>query len=221
MRNQISTSFVNRTYRSPAHLNEHHVQFPIPQLPISDMPKFERTKVRRSLDSNLILGSQRPSFQSVDIDIDETSTNYNRTLSLFKKKENLQQARYDNQPYPDLDVNKIELDSMNENYIVPETVIKKVKRIWTVIAEHRAKASQEVSVTPGMLVLVIRQYKSWLYIKLVENEYLNSEPNSAQMYGFIPRSCAVDLQEIITKNCNDNGLTGKPKHPRRSQITAL
>lgn len=228
LRNQATSSFVNRTYKSPAMMS-----FQMPQLSAKSNV-FERSKVRRSLDSNLLLASQKPAlFQTVDIDIDETkaTSSYTRTLSLFKNKEaeRQQQENPANQPYPDLDVNRIEQDSIDDdgNYIVPENVIKKVKKIWTVVAEHKAKASQEISVTPGTLVLVIRQYMSWLYVKMVENDYLNSDPNGSQMYGFIPRSCAVDMEAIVIGKDSSNKAVGsgdfsaKMKNPRRSQITAL
>lgn len=211
------------------------VNHPMPQQSAKSNHVFERSKVRRSLDSNLVLGSQRPAlFQTVDIDIDETKamSNYARTLSLFKSKEVERQEQEQQMPYPDLDVNRIELDSIgsdgDNHYIVPENVAKKVKKVWTVVAEHKAKASQEISVMPGTQVLVIRQYMSWLYVKMVENDYLNSDPNGSQMYGFIPRSCAVDMQGIVMGKSNANqdiaggtDLSGKLKNPRRSQITAL
>lgn len=164
----------------------------------------------------MILASKKPAFQTIDIDIDDTKPNYNQTLNLFKKKEIFFQQQEQQKPYPDLDVNKIELDSINEKSNVPENVLNKVKKLWTVINAHEAKTSQEVSVSPGMLVLVIRQYDNSLYVKLVE-----SELNGAQLYGYIPRNCAIDLQEVIQKTKFSGVSYTKLSKPRRSQITAL
>lgn len=203
------TFFNNPSYNSPAYQ-------PSIQSPTNFKP-FERNKIRRSLDSNMILGSKKPTFHTVDIEIDDTAPNYNQTLNLFKKREILSQLQQQNKPYPDLDVNKIELDSINEKSDVPENVINKVKKLWTVINSHEAKTGQEVSVRPGMLVLVIRQYENSLYVKLVE-----TEPNGAQLYGYIPRNCAIDLQEVIQKTkSTDVSCNNKVPKPRRSQITAL
>lgn len=216
-------SYNNPIYKSPSPVISNSEQSLMSSLnkktPSLETSAFQRSKIRRSLDSNLLLDSQKTTFQSVEINIDETSTNYNRTLHLFKQKENSQAQR---QPYPDLDVNKIELDSMTDNCQVPINIINKVKKLWTVVLEHKANACQEISVMPGMLVIVVKQYKNWLYIKLVESDNLGTAKNSApQMYGFIPRYCAVDLQEIIAKS-NLSQMANVPNFKtRRSQITAL
>ncbi len=171
--------------------------------------------MRRSLDSNLILGAHRNNtntsvrsiLQAVEIDIDETSTNYNQTLSLFKRKEEAAAA------CPDLDINRIELDSMTDSGC--ELANNKLKKVWTVVSRYEAKNSQEVSVVPGQLVVIVREYKAWLYVKVVEG------PEGArlqQMYGFVPRGCVIDLQAEIEKN--ERQGWGQYRQ-RRSLMTAL
>ena len=212
--------FNNMTYKSPASASSSH-RHSTRQISSNLTFKnnqFERNKIRRSLDSNLTSNNYNTNkFHAVDIDLNEEAPNYFKTLDLFKKKES--------QPlFPDLDVNKIELDSIREAREGVDTQSFKrngstVKKLWTVILKHEAKTPQEISVKPGMTVFVIRQYKSWLYIKLFEIEFFKS---NQQQYGYIPRSCAVDMQDIIQKSSQNEVVNLRTQfNNRKSQITAL
>jgi len=97
----------------------------------------------------------------------------------------------------DLDVNKIELDSISEVF---EKNLSTVKKQLYVIAKHVAKSHQEISVEPGNVVLVIREHNDWLYIKLIEDDKTNL--NKIQKYGFIPQSVTIDLELIVDQKKN-------------------
>ena len=154
--------------------------------------------------------------------LDACITNSCQKLSLsqngFRKNSHLQSNM------TDLDVNKIELDSITEafeknlsNTNLTNQLIKCAKttrKHWHVIHKHEAKSHQEISVVPGMLVLVIREHNEWLYIKLTEDGSFSS----IQRYGFIPRSCAVDLDELAHRT-QDN--LNECDNERKPQITAL
>lgn len=167
--------------------------------------EFKRNNIRRSLDSYLTGNPNDPSriqsFYAVSIDLDDNK----------EKLNNLNINTSDLMYYPDLDLNKIELDSLND-------LDREHEKIWTIILKHEARNFQEVSVSPGMLVSVIRDFNDMLYVKLLG--YENSSLNLSQQYGIIPKSCAVDLQEIIyTSNRNLNARFEQNR--RKSQITAL
>ena len=211
--------FNNMTYKSPASASSSHRHSTrhIPSNLTFKNNQFERNKTRRSLDSNLTSTNYNTNkFHAVDIDINEETPSYFKTLDLFKKKEM--------QPFPDLDVNKIELDSIREAQEGVDTQSFKrngstVKKLWTVILKHEAKTPQEINVKPGMTVFVIRQYKSWLYIKLFAVELFNG---NQQQYGYIPKHCAVDMQDIIQKSSQNEVANLRAQFKsRKSQITAL
>lgn len=167
--------------------------------------EFKRNNIRRSLDSYLTTNqndsSRIQSFYAVSIDLDENKHKSNE-LNIDSK---------DLMYYPDLDLNKIELDSLNE-------LDKEQEKIWTIILKHDARNFQEISVSPGMLVSVIRDFNDMIYVKLLG--YENSCLNLSQQYGIIPKSCAVDLQEIICSS-NRNLNARIEQNRRKSQITAL
>lgn len=167
--------------------------------------EFKRNNIRRSLDSYLTTNQNDPnpiqSFYAVSIDLDENKHKSNE-LNI-----NSRDLMY----YPDLDLKKIELDSLNE-------LDKEQEKIWTIILKHDARNFQEISVSPGMLVSVIRDFNDMIYVKLLG--YENSRLNLSQQYGIIPKSCAVDLQEIFCSN-NRNLNTRMEQNRRKSQITAL
>ncbi len=117
---------------------------------------------------------------------------------------------------PDLDIDKIEQDSMTDSGY---EMLNKHKKVWTVISRYDAKNSQEMSVVPGQLVVIVREYKTWLYIKVVESQ---DGVRAQQMYGFVPRGCIIDLQDEIEKNENERQrLNCGQYRPRRSLMTAL
>lgn len=185
--------FENFTYKtSPSNVNRST------RLSISVTPKCNKN-TRRSLDPSLTSSccSQKSSFEN--------------RINFFRH--NLERNN------SDLDLNKIELDSISETCEVNSklgisSVSKVIKKNWRIVVKHEAKTQQEVSVEPGMIVFVIREHNSWLYIKLVQEENMGK----IQRYGFIPRNCAVDLDELIHKN---DFINCSRKHECKPRITAL
>ncbi|CAF0740674.1 unnamed protein product [Brachionus calyciflorus] len=182
--------------------------------------EFKRSNIRRSLDSYLTsqndTGRLPAAFYAVSIDLDDEN-----------KEKNLEINSSDLMYYPDLDLNKIELDSLND---ISMQKSQQQDKIWTIILKHDARNFQEISVSPGMLVLVIKEFNEMLYVKLIG--YENSSLKLSQQYGMIPKNCAVDLQEIIyrsNKNLNmfdqqqihNNNNNNNNNNRRKSQITAL
>lgn len=194
--------YCNITYKSPF-INQGNLRMSARNI----SPKFQRNNIRRSLDSYLTHGttnennSRLQSFYAVSIELDEN-----------KQKNKLSQP---DSMYPDLDVNRIEMDSMGNE---AQSLNNKQEKIWTIILKHEARNFQEINVTPGMLVLVIKEFSDLLYVKIIG--YENSSLNLSQQYGIIPRSCAVDLQEIIFNSNKSLSNVEKPCR-RKSQITAL
>ncbi len=196
-------------------------------------PKDSRNakNARRSLDSSLANGYLDPRLYSVAIEIDELKQNQPQKPEVHDEK-----IKNDNSLFCELDIKKIELDSLKEEVPNESSAIKKncitkeidnelvsnssnkSEKIWTVILKHEAKNFQEITVVPGMMVMVIKEYGDWIYVKLVGFEKSNLE--LSHQYGMIPRSCAIDLQEIIYKSAiNLNNLEMNKR--RKSQITAL
>ena len=194
-------------------------------------PKDNRSakNARRSLDSSLANGYLDPRLYSVSIDIDELKQNQQQKTETNRNE----QIKNDNSLFSELDIKKIELDSLQEENMIDcsqtkkscitkekemNSSLNKNEKIWTVILKHEAKNFQEITVVPGMMVMVIKEYGDWIYVKLVGFEKSNLE--LAQQHGMIPRSCAIDLQEIIYKSAlNLNNLELNKR--RKSQITAL
>ena len=208
----VPNSFTNLTYKSP--LNRALT----PKLNRKNSG-FERNKTRRSLDSTLANGGMEHKFYTISIDIEEE-----------KKKSEASVL------FPDLDLGHIELDSLKQT--PPASKIERnaylENKTWTVILKHEARSLQEVSVRPGMLVHVLKEYDDWICVRILGFE------SGGQMekygVGLIPRNCAVNLQEIIYNsskslanlNSSSSGCgsgNGGGGHERggfkRSQITAL
>jgi hypothetical protein len=175
--------------------------------------EFGRIKARRSLDLNAIRTnsySNNNEFTIVPINFEDDLKVEESTLNLF----------------PDLDVRQIELDSMRDkpenkltNAIAYKTNTgKQVNKVWTVILSYKASSFQAIDVVPGMLVFVITEYDKWLYVKVIDHEKEDSNTLIKQQTkcGIIPRSCAVDLEDLkkdfIKMNRNQR---------RKSQITAI
>ena len=209
--NGVPNSFTNLTYKSP--LNRALT----PKLNRKNSG-FERNKTRRSLDSTLANGGMEHKFYTISIDIEE------------EKKQTQASVLF-----PDLDVGNIELDSLKQT--PPPSKIERnaylENKTWTVILKHEARSLQEVSVRPGMLVHVLKEYDDWICVRILGFE------SGGQMekygVGLIPRNCAVNLQEIIynsskslanlnssSSGCgNGNGGGHERVGFKRSQITAL
>lgn len=207
--------YSNITYKSPF-LNNINLRLSARNMSpkVSKKSEFQRNTTRRSLDSSIANGgdstSRLQSFYAVSIELDENKTS--KVININKTPDSVNQNQ--NMLYPDLDLNKIELDSLNE------ARAEKIKenKIWTIILKHEARTLQEINVTPGMLVLVIKEFEEYLYVKLIG--YENSNLSLSQQFGVIPRSCAVDLQEIIY-NSNKSLNQIEQFKRRKSQITAL
>lgn len=111
-------------------------------------------------------------------------------------------------PYPELDIGKIELDSIKDTSIVQYLSNKETEsfptpdrgpeRLWTVILQYTAQNPREMSVRPGFVILVIKENQEWLYVKLVEGDH--NQQQQQQQYGFIPRNCAINFQELMTRS---------------------
>ena len=210
--NSSPIGFNNFTYNSPSNnCTKKASRFLSPK----PSKKSDKVHLRRSLDSS-ITATDRIYTVPIDLEENKTQVNFKRSDYLKDKAD----AR-SSLAFKDLDVKKIELDSINQT---PETngnqfLLKKVKnqrKIWTVILKHEANSIQEINVTPGMLVLVIRETDNWLYVKLTGSE----TSHNAQQYGYVPRSCAVDLHQIIQRNQEELSNCERSNN-RRSQITAL
>jgi hypothetical protein len=193
MLKKMPEGFENFTYKAspvaPSNKN---------RLSIALTPKTNKN-TRRSLDACITNSCQKLT----------SSQNYFRKNSHYQPN------------MTDLDVNKIELDSIteafeknlsNNNLTNQMKCVKTTRKHWHVIHKHEAKSHQEISVEPGMLVLVIREHNEWLYIKLTEDGSFSS----IQKYGFIPRTCAVDLDELSHRTQNN-----QCDNERKPQITAL
>lgn len=281
--NSSKLSFSNFTYNSPSVQYAHQYTSVLPKIHTprsANKSEFERSYMRRSLDSSLAFGAcgagvaRDNRFYAISIDIEGNenansmdSSVYNRKiLNSSNRKLDIPQVVYEkrvlaNEPFADLDLKRIELDSLKDsNQVTPTTpniVHKRPSKlnphkileepedqadmstntstanqnensnVWTVILKHDAQNFQELSVKPGMLVMIIREYETWLYVKLVGFE--NTELNLSQQYGIIPRNCAVNLHELLNKNQSllsatrsaMSTSTHQTKNGQISQITAL
>jgi hypothetical protein len=192
--------------------------------------EFEKPNMRRSLDSNLITNGIERKLYPVSIEMDDRKSTYARNskyhlMSHMDTAANMEPAA--NVLYPDLDISKIEQDSLKDtnpyeifderrrvSNITNQNILNKpCNKIWTIIHKHEAQSMQELNVIPGMLVSVVRQYEKWLYVKLIGYENLSIKP--IQQYGYIPRNCAVNLREIIDSTSCLN------TYAHKQQITAL
>lgn len=140
-----------------------------------------------------------------------------------------------------MDVNKIELDSQL-NYSLTATTTSTSNdrfdenKIWKVVQRYDARSSQELSVTPGMLVYVIKEFLGFVYARLIGYEDANAV---RQQYGMLPRECVVNLGNVFAASqmnggsaINENNLnemgnfdvinsSNNNNKRRKSQITAL
>jgi len=289
--NNSKLSFSNITYNSPSVQYTHQYTSVLPKIHTpksANKSEFERSYMRRSLDSSLAFGgacgagvARDNRFYAISIDIEGNenansmdSSVYNRKiLNSSNRKLDIPQVVYEkralvNEQFADLDLKRIELDSLKDsNQATPTTpniVHKRPSKInphkileepedqletptkhqsnisatnlgsneknnvWTVILQYDAQNFQELSVKPGMLVMIIREYETWLYVKMIG--YENSQLNKSQQYGIIPRNCAVNLHELLNKNQSLLSASTQPAMPTSthqtktgqiSQITAL
>jgi hypothetical protein len=97
--------------------------------------------------------------------------------------------------FAELDVKRIELDSLDVDSEPLSEPASLQSKLWTVILRHEARNFQEISVSPGMLVSVIRTFNDWIYVRLVGFE--NSNLALSQQYGMLPKSCVADLNAVI------------------------
>lgn len=146
--------------------------------------------------------------------------------------------------YPDLDLSKIELDSqLNYSSLNPVQMQQQQqtnqpngdsnrepfdeRKVWKVLVKHDARTFEELTVVPGMLFYVIKQFSDYLYGKIIGYENVSM----SQQYGLIPKYCAQSLTDMLAAAVahsaqrldnvsTDNGLVQDSKK-RKSQITAL
>jgi hypothetical protein len=281
--NKSKLSFSNFTYNSPSVQYAHQYTSVLPKINTpksANKNEFERSHMRRSLDSSLAFGAcgagvaRDNRFYAISIDIEGNenansmdSSVYNRKiLNSSNRKLDIPRSIYEkrvnaNEQFADLDLKRIELDSLKDSNqgtpTTPDIVHKRTSKVnphkileepedqadmstnntcnqnennnnvWTVILKHDAQNFQELNVKPGMLVMILREYETWLYVKLVGFE--NTELNISQQYGIIPRNCAVNLHELLNKNQSLLSATHsvmptsthQTKTGQISQITAL
>lgn len=155
--------------------------------------------------------------------------------------------------YPDLDLSKIELDcqfndsnstnmqqQQRQRQMTEEEPLDE-RNIWKVVLGHEARTFEELSVVPGMVVYVIKQFAEFLYVRLLGYENISM----SQQYGLIPKYCALNLVQMIAnrqqqQQNNSSVLNSSSSHDfmsnqrhdlvmrqieaakrRKSQITAL
>jgi hypothetical protein len=179
--------FTNKTYvnQSP--------KIGTPKLENRKSSEFQRAKnSRRSLDSSL---TQSHHFLTA---YNNNTNNNSQNNKFFAVPIDLTE---DKKTFQDLDLRKIELDSLSD-YNTINTEIESGAKLWTVILRHEARNFQEISVLPGMLIHIIKQFNDWIYVKLIGYEKSNLEV--AQQYGIIPRSCVADLNEKVYSQLNQN-----------------
>jgi hypothetical protein len=171
--------------------------------------EFKRNNTRRSLDSSLASGaySKSAALYTVSIDLEEnylSAKSNNEILSpVVVENSDPASSSLDNL-YPDLDVNKIELDSLrdmpessehvrtsrlgqnnnnNNNKLVhqSDSINSEMdeKNIWTVVLRHDARNFQELTVYPGMFVYLLKQFDHLIYVKLISSTtgYANNNGN--------------------------------------------
>lgn len=155
--------------------------------------------------------------------------------------------------YPDLDLSKIELDCQfndsNSTNMQQQQRTRQMteeepldeRNIWKVVLGHEARTFEELSVVPGMVVYVIKQFAEFLYVRLLGYENISM----SQQYGLIPKYCALNLAQMIAnrqhqQQKNSSVLNSSSSHDfmsnqrhdlvmkqieaakrRKSQITAL
>lgn len=165
-----------------------------------NMSEFKRNHIRRSLDSSIANGgyannnsNNKGAFYAVSIELDEQC-----------KSESEAKANSNNpidNLYPDLDVDKIELDSLDLNNQPNQSHNMDVKldenKVWTVVLKHEARNFQELTVLPGMFVQVIKQFSDLMYVKLI-----GFNDQQTPQFGLIPKQCAINLHEFINGSTN-------------------
>lgn len=156
----------------------------------------------------------------------------------------IEQQKAQQPVYPDLDLSKIELDcqlsyssskptrvlSIQQQRSTTNSEQNEGKNIWKVVVKHEARTFEELSVLPGMLIYVIKQFADYLYGKIIGHENMSM----AQQYGLIPKYCAQSLADMLAAAVADSahrlnssteagvaGSLGQDVKRRKSQITAL
>jgi hypothetical protein len=222
--------FANNTYKSQASpLNNRMCGTP----GFSNSKKsseFQRAKSsRRSLDSSMggqglngsVVANLASKFFAVPIDLNEESKSQPQHVTS-------QVTRSNDDKFAEIDLKRIELDSLvgDSSNNVDDSETGESNKLWTVILRHEARNFQEISVSPGMLVSIIKTFNDWIYVKLVGFE--NTNLDLSQQYGIIPKSCVADLNEVILNSQKNESeynaayyYLNKNRRKSSHQITAL
>ncbi len=190
--------FANHTYKSqPSPLRVYGT--PSFSSSSAHSSEFQRAKSsRRSLDSSVgvrhhsdqngssvVVANLASKFFAVPIDLNEEA-----------KGQAQHRCSTNDEQFSELDLKRIELDSLiGDNSSSGDT--SGSSKLWTVILRHEARNFQEISVSPGMLVSIIRTFNEWIYVKLIGFENTNMDLSQQYVFGILPKSCVADLNEVI------------------------
>lgn len=152
---------------------------------------------------------------AVSIDMDEQCRNDEPPKDV--QPLSLQQQQQPLPIYPDLDLSKIELDCQLNSIGSTMTTesSQALPNIWRIVQAHQARSFDEITVSAGMLVHVIKQFTDCLYVRILGGG--RNMAVSAQ-YGLIPKHCAIELNSYFA---NASSSQAVERTRRKSQITAL